>query len=269
MATKAEPKVIDNLRYYNQLQAPPKDALKDIKGGRLKGFTDINPQWRYEALTQQFGPCGIGWKYEPTGEKTVPCPDGQLLLFVGVNLYYKEEGEWSAPVPGHGGDFIIKMEKGSLYYNDEAYKMAYTDAIGTASKLIGVAANIYRGRQDTKYGRQGLETTSTPPRSSNQSPADASFNAPPPPEPPAQAKPEPEPPKKGFNVFGKAYVEHDPKTKEIMLLTREGGYKKLADIEDVLLAKCLLMSNYEAAWLEIQQYLANKPTVEPEAPAAE
>lgn len=257
MATKAEVKVVDNMRYYDPLQMPPQDALKDIKGGRLKGFTDINPQWRYEALTKQFGPCGIGWKYEPVKEQTVPCPDGQLLLFVSINFYYKEDGEWSDPVPGHGGDFIIKMEKGQLYYNDEAYKMAYTDAIGTASKMIGVAANVYRGRQDTKYGRQELEQTSTPPRSNKQSPADASFNAPPP-EPPAEP-PVQEPPQKGFNVFGKAYVEHDTKTKEVMLLTKDGGYKKFADIPDELLSKCLLMENYEAAWPDIQQYLANRP----------
>lgn len=262
MATKAEVKVVDNMRYFNVLRTPPEDALKPIKGGRLAGRTDINPQWRYEALTALFGPCGIGWKYEITSEKHVPCPDGQLLLFVGINLYYKEDGEWSAPIPGYGGDSIISMEKGKLYYNDEAYKMAVTDALGTASKMIGVASEVYRGRLDTKYDRKAyLEEqpapSTQPPRSNKQSPADASFNAPPP-EPPVTEPPATEPPK-GFNVFGKAYVEHDPKTKEVMLLTKESGYKKISEIPDELLSKCLLMSNYEAAWPDIQQYLANRP----------
>ena len=56
----------DNLSIYNALKQPPKEALRAIQGGRLAGKTDINPQWRYKALTEQFGPCGIGWKYEIT-----------------------------------------------------------------------------------------------------------------------------------------------------------------------------------------------------------
>ena len=36
--------------------------------------------------------------------------------------------------------------------NDEGYKMAITDALGTAMKVIGVAADIYRGNFDgSKY----------------------------------------------------------------------------------------------------------------------
>lgn len=38
----------------------PKEAQKTIKGGRLNGFTDINPMWRFKVLTECFGPCGIG-----------------------------------------------------------------------------------------------------------------------------------------------------------------------------------------------------------------
>lgn len=262
MATKAEVKPVDNMRYFNVLRTPPEDALKPIKGGRLAGRTDINPQWRYEALTAVFGPCGIGWKYEVTSTEVVPCTSGEVLLFIGINLYYKENDEWSAPVPGFGGDAIVSKEKGQLVTNDEAYKMATTDAIGTAAKIIGVASDVYRGRMDSKYDRKAyLETqtapTSTPPKSNKQSPADASFDAPPPEEPPA-------PPvdntvdKVGFTKFGKPFVDKDPKTKDTMILTHD-GYKKIADIPDELLSKLLLLPNYEAAWLEVQQHLANRP----------
>jgi len=48
---------------YNAVRNPPKEALKPIKGGRLSGLTDINPMWRIKALTEQFGVCGVGWKY--------------------------------------------------------------------------------------------------------------------------------------------------------------------------------------------------------------
>ena len=53
----------DNLEIWSQVSRPPKEALRQIKGGRLAGKTDISPQWRYRIMTEQFGPIGIGWTY--------------------------------------------------------------------------------------------------------------------------------------------------------------------------------------------------------------
>ena len=50
----------NNLSLYNRLRNVPGDAQKKITAGRLKGMTNINPMWRIKALTEQFGPCGIG-----------------------------------------------------------------------------------------------------------------------------------------------------------------------------------------------------------------
>ena len=52
---------MENLEIYNNVKEVPKNAQKEIKAGRLKGMTDINPQWRIEKLTEVFGPVGIGW----------------------------------------------------------------------------------------------------------------------------------------------------------------------------------------------------------------
>ena len=57
---------MDNMSIYNALRQPPEYAKKPITGGRMNGKTDINPMWRIKALTEQFGPCGIGWYYTPT-----------------------------------------------------------------------------------------------------------------------------------------------------------------------------------------------------------
>ena len=54
---------MSNLELYEKFRAVPQEAQKAIGGGRLKGMTDINPMWRLKVLTEQFGPCGIGWKY--------------------------------------------------------------------------------------------------------------------------------------------------------------------------------------------------------------
>ena len=51
-----------NKRIYDKVRQVPAEAKKTIAGGRLKGYTDINPQWRIEMLTDLFGPCGSGWR---------------------------------------------------------------------------------------------------------------------------------------------------------------------------------------------------------------
>ena len=139
---------------WKQLCTPPSDALKTIQAGRLRGKSDINPQWRYERLTEVFGICGFGWKYEIVRLWTEPGADGQVMAFATVNLYISIDGIWSNPIPAVGGSMAVEKEKNGMYTNDEAYKMAVTDAIGTAAKMIGLAADIYRGTYDgSKYGK--------------------------------------------------------------------------------------------------------------------
>lgn len=147
---------MSNMRHYDKLKTVPANALKPITAGRLKGKSDISPQWRTEAMTEEFGPCGIGWKYEIVNSWTQQANDNQLMIFAQINLYIiNESGEWSAAIPAIGGDFAIKKESGGMYANDECYKMAVTDALGVAMKMLGVAADVYRGlANDSKYGRE-------------------------------------------------------------------------------------------------------------------
>jgi len=148
--------MMSNLRHWDKLKSVPPDALKPIMAGRLKGKSDISPQWRLEAMTEEFGVCGIGWKYEIAKTWEHVTKDDQLMIFVNVNLYVfnSELNEWSSPIPGVGGDFALKKESSGMYANDECYKMALTDALGVAMKALGVAADVYRGiTNDSKHGR--------------------------------------------------------------------------------------------------------------------
>jgi hypothetical protein len=149
----------NNLATWEKLSRPPKTALKAIAAGRLKGKTDINPQWRYKAMTEAFGPCGVGWKYEIKRTWTEPVTDGQVAAFADIDLYTKVGtgadqggGVWSAPIPGTGGSMLVAQEKSGLHSSDEAFKMAVTDALSVAMKMLGVAAEIYLGNWDgSKY----------------------------------------------------------------------------------------------------------------------
>jgi hypothetical protein len=154
----------ENMKIWNAVKQPPAAALKKIAGGRLSGMTDIKPQWRYQAMTEQFGPCGIGWKFTIEKLWTEAGSDGQIVAFANVNLYvaYRpEEGgkpEWSDPIPGNGGSMLVAKESKGPYTSDEAYKMAITDALSTAMKLLGVAADVYLGNWDGSKFRETKET---------------------------------------------------------------------------------------------------------------
>lgn len=137
---------------YNKLKQAPTWALRTITAGRLKGKSDINPQWRYQALDEIFGLCGDGWKYELIEFFTLPGSNNEIAAFARVNLYVKLYGKWSDPIPGFGGSMLVSNEKNGLYTNDEAYKMAVTDALSVATKMLGMAADVYAGKWDgSKY----------------------------------------------------------------------------------------------------------------------
>lgn len=146
---------------WEALARPPASRLKQITGGRLSGMTDVNPQWRLEVMTDEFGPVGDGWKYAIEKLWTEDGTEGQKIAFAMVNVFWRRSGqEWSAPIPGIGGSMMIVKEKSGLHTNDEAYKMAVTDALSVAFKSLGVAADIYAGLWDgSKYKDQPKQSS--------------------------------------------------------------------------------------------------------------
>ncbi len=143
---------MDNLELYNKVRAVPQNAQRKISGGRLDGKTEINPMWRIKMLTEQFGICGVGWKYEITNKWLETSePTGEVAAFVDIFLYIKVGGEWSAPILGTGGSTFIAKEKNGPHMSDECFKMALTDAISVACKALGVGADVYWEADRTKY----------------------------------------------------------------------------------------------------------------------
>lgn len=140
-----------NLKIYNTLKSVPDNAKSPITAGRLRGKTNINPMWRIKAMTEAFGPCGSGWKYEIVEKSIVPAANDEVVAFVDINLYVKVDGAWSDPIPGTGGSMLVAKEKSGLYTSDECYKMALTDAISVACKALGLAADVYWDSDTTKY----------------------------------------------------------------------------------------------------------------------
>jgi hypothetical protein len=156
---------------YESLARPPKDALREIQAGKLKGKTDINPQWRYKAMTEKFGLVGIGWKYEVQKLWTEAGAGNEKLAFAQVAVFVKDGDAWSEPIVGIGGSKLVQFEKGAAVSNDEGYKMAVTDAFSTALKMIGVAADIYADKWDGSKYKDEPQTPPQPQSAPQQPPA--------------------------------------------------------------------------------------------------
>lgn len=142
---------MENLGIYESVRQVPQSAQREIQAGRLKGKTDINPMWRIKALTEQFGPCGIGWKYTITDKRLENGANNEVSAFVDIDLYIKVDGEWSDAIPGTGGSAFVASERNGLYTSDECFKMALTDAISVACKALGFGADVYWAKDATKY----------------------------------------------------------------------------------------------------------------------
>lgn len=143
---------MEKMEIYNRVRQVPDEAKKAISAGRLKGMTDINPMWRIKKLTEEFGPCGIGWWTKVTDRWTETIGD-ETCAFVDLELYIKVGDEWSKPITGSGGSKLATKERSGVYVSDECYKMAETDALSVACKKLGIGADVYFSADRTKYSQ--------------------------------------------------------------------------------------------------------------------
>lgn len=151
---------MSNMRIYDAFRNTPKDALKTITDGKLKGKSDINPMWRLQMLTEQFGPIGFGWNYKVTRLERMEVPErNEIMCFVDIELKVKEGDTWSEPIYGTGGSMLVEnFRSAGIKSNDDGYKMALTDAISIACKQLGMSADVYWAAGESKYSQVAPET---------------------------------------------------------------------------------------------------------------
>lgn len=143
----------ENMRFFGRVQDTPNEARKQFNNGHFSG-TDINPMWRIKKLTEIFGPAGQGWWTEDEQFILQPCEaTGEIAVFCTLHLLYVDPDtkEVSKPVFGVGGNKFLKSSSRGKYCDDEAYKMAYTDAVSIACKALGFSSDIYYQNDRTKY----------------------------------------------------------------------------------------------------------------------
>jgi hypothetical protein len=143
----------NNLAIWERLgKTDPAHTKKFKRGGGFSG-TAIKPIYTTQKMTEEFGPAGKGWGMGEPSFQIVPGSEGQVAVFCTVSLWYVhgDAGEIGT-VYGVGGDMVVIKQSAGLRTDDEAFKKAFTDAIGNAMKHLGMSADVHMGLfDDNKY----------------------------------------------------------------------------------------------------------------------
>lgn len=152
-----------NLDIWNTLGRTDPDQTKQFqRGGGFKG-TAVKPIYTTQKMTETFGPAGIGWGVTEPQFQVVPGDNKEVLVYCWLSLWIERDGKRSELIPGVGGDKVVSHIKANPQYNrperwendDEAFKKAFTDAIGNAMKHLGMSADVHMGLfDDSKYVAQ-------------------------------------------------------------------------------------------------------------------
>lgn len=125
---------MSNTEIWDKLSRPNPKALKAFqRSGGFKG-TAINPMYTLHTVTETFGACGTGWGMTKPEFQIV---GSNVYCTVGVWVWDEKHSDTSDPVWGVGGEALTGRG------DDEAFKKAYTDALGNALKHLGANADIY------------------------------------------------------------------------------------------------------------------------------
>lgn len=144
-----------NLDIWQKLgKTDPEHTKKFSRAGGFKG-TAIKPIYTTLKMTEEFGPAGKGWGMGEPSFQTVPGNDGQIAVYCTVALWWVDAADKDGTVNtvyGVGGDMVVVKQSAGLRTDDEAFKKAFTDAIGNAMKHIGMSADVHMGLfDDSKY----------------------------------------------------------------------------------------------------------------------
>jgi hypothetical protein len=117
------------------------------RAGGFKG-TAIKPMWSYRRMTEEYGPCGVGWGIGEPSFKIIEA-GGEVLVYCIASIWH---GSRENVVYGVGGDKALAKFSSGLKTDDEALKKAFTDGVTNALKMIGVGADVHMGMfDDSKY----------------------------------------------------------------------------------------------------------------------
>lgn len=126
-------------------------AVKPITGKQYSGNSP-KPYWIVERLTDEFGPCGIGWGFQIIQERFERFSDTDTLHIAAVRFWYVLDGQRGELEQIGQTKASYTTSKGSFMLDEDAPKKSVTDALIKCASYLGFAGDIFSGRwDDSKY----------------------------------------------------------------------------------------------------------------------
>jgi hypothetical protein len=148
---------MDNKELWNRAFVTNPKAVKPITGKQYSGNSP-KPYWIVERLTDEFGPCGIGWGFHIVSERFERFSDTDTLHVAVVRFWYlldgkrgelEQVGQTKSSYTTNGGKFMV---------DEDAPKKSVTDALVKCASYLGFAGDIFSGRwDDSKYVKEAGE----------------------------------------------------------------------------------------------------------------
>lgn len=125
--------------------------VKPITGKQYSGNSP-KPYWIIERLTDEFGPCGIGWGFNILSERFERFSDTDTLHVASVRLWYVLDGQRGELEQIGQTKSSYTTSKGAFMLDEDAPKKSVTDALVKCASYLGFAGDIFSGRwDDSKY----------------------------------------------------------------------------------------------------------------------
>lgn len=152
---------MDKKALWNRVFTTNPKAVKPITG-KDYGGNSPKPYWIIERLTDEFGPCGLGWGYTIDSERFERFSDTDTLHIARVTLWYVMEDKRGEVTQMGQTKATYTTSKGIFKVDEDAPKKSVTDALVKCASYLGFAGDIFSGRwDDSKYvaaaGREWAE----------------------------------------------------------------------------------------------------------------
>lgn len=125
--------------------------VKPITGKQYSGNSP-KPYWVVERLTDEFGPCGIGWGFQILSERIERFSETESLHIAVVRFWYEWDGKRGELEQIGQTKASYMSSKDKFILDEDAPKKSVTDALIKCASYIGFAGDIFSGRwDDSKY----------------------------------------------------------------------------------------------------------------------
>ena len=142
---------MDNKALWRRAFTTDPRAVKEITGKQYRGNSP-KPYWIVERLTDEFGPCGIGWGFQIINERFERFSETDSLHVASVRLWYVLDGVRGELEQIGQTKASYTTSKGSFMLDEDAPKKSVTDALVKCASYLGFAGDIFSGRwDDSKY----------------------------------------------------------------------------------------------------------------------